>query len=89
MVLLALRSAGTAARLGLSVPRRAGPAHLRNRIKRRLREIFRRSPVLRKGAHDFCLIVKPEAARATSEELREEFQRLYQKAFSSGRQSDS
>jgi ribonuclease P protein component len=28
-------------RIGLTVPRRVGPAHVRNRVKRALREIFR------------------------------------------------
>jgi ribonuclease P protein component len=81
MVLLTLESRVSSARLGLSVPRRAGAAPLRNRLKRRLREIFRRSPVSRGRARDLCVIFKPGAAKATYMELAEEFRRLCEKAF--------
>jgi ribonuclease P protein component len=89
MVLLALESGGARTRLGLSVSRKTGDAHLRNRIKRRLREIFRRSPGLQTGARDLCLIIKPGAGLASSAELSEEFSRLLQKARPSERRSGS
>jgi len=89
MVLLTLESRGPSARLGLSVPRRTGSSPLRNRTKRRLREIFRRSPALRREARDLCVILKPEAARVSFADLRAEFLGLCEKAFSSGRPSGS
>src|SRR5690242_21513570 len=46
-------------RLGLAVPKAVGTAVVRNRIKRRLREIFReRSSGLPQG-HDYVLVVRP------------------------------
>ncbi len=87
MVLLALERAGNPARLGLSVPRKAGPACVRNRIKRRLREIFRRSPAVQSGSRDLCLILKPGAGLATSAELRQELQTLLEKVRPSERRS--
>ena len=50
-------------RLGLSVGRRVGPAVVRNRLKRLLREAFRLSradlPVLAGGAFDLVVVVRP------------------------------
>lgn len=80
MVLLALENRGAAARLGLSVPRRTGTAPVRNLAKRRLRDIFRRFPERERIRKDLCVIVRPEAAKATYLELREEFARLCRKA---------
>jgi ribonuclease P protein component len=53
-----------AARLGLAVPKAVGTAVVRNRIKRRLREIFRtRSEELPQN-HDYVLVVRPGLAEA-------------------------
>ena len=52
------------ARLGLAVPRAVGTAVVRNRVKRRLRELFReRSPELPQD-HDYVLVVRPGLAEA-------------------------
>ena len=63
-------------RLGLSVGRRVGPAVVRNRIKRRLREAFRHVqhalPRMRAGeALDFVVVVRPHEPLA-----RVEYERL-------------
>ena len=51
-------------RLGLAVPRAVGTAVARNRIKRRLREIFRaRSDELRQD-RDYVLVVRPGLVEA-------------------------
>lgn len=46
-------------RLGLSVSRKVGNAVRRNRIKRRLREAFRRLKVELDDAFDFVIVVRP------------------------------
>ena len=58
------------------VSRRVGPAVIRNGVKRRLREIFRRElPGLRAGLW-IVVTAKPEAANASTEALRSEWLRL-------------
>jgi ribonuclease P protein component len=54
-------------RLGLAVPKAVGTAVVRNRIKRRLREIFRARSAELPQDHDYVLVVRPglvEAAEA-------------------------
>lgn len=73
------KTAGGAAaetRLGLSVSRKTGKAVTRNRIKRRLREIFRlNQDRIRKGA-DIVLVVKPEATALKYNELENVFLKI-------------
>ncbi len=67
------------ARFGLAVSRKVGGAVVRNRVKRRLREICRRELVGGAPA-DFVLTLRREAAGASFEELRAEVVRLSQKS---------
>jgi ribonuclease P protein component len=61
-------------RLGISVPRRLGSAVVRNRVRRRLREIFRRGRVLLDGAPLSIVVnARPSAAQASFQELSEDF----------------
>jgi len=58
------------------VSRRVGPAVTRNKLKRRLREVYRHAlPGLRTGLW-IVVTVKPSAANATMESLRSEWLRL-------------
>jgi len=61
-------------RLGLSVPRRVGTATVRNRVKRRLRETFRRNRPAFAG-RSFRLVVnaRPSAGTASFAELSGDF----------------
>src|SRR5262245_83531 len=47
-------------RLGLTISRRLGKASVRNRVRRLLRESFRRTPLEGDAAFDLVLIPKPE-----------------------------
>jgi ribonuclease P protein component len=70
-------------RLGLSVSRRVGGAVDRNRIRRRLREIFRRNRDLfgdRGG--DLVINARPPAAQASFTELRDEYRSLVGRGLS-------
>jgi ribonuclease P protein component len=71
-----LRPAPDPPRLGISVPRRVGNAATRNRVRRRLREIFRRNRCLF-ASRPACLVVhaRPAAAAAAFEDLAEEYRR--------------
>ncbi len=75
MTVFLLASDGTDGRLGISVPRRVGGAVVRNRIKRRIREIFRtrRRPI---PAMAILVIARPSAARASFADLEAELLRL-------------
>ena len=64
-------------RLGLAVPRRVGSAPVRNRIKRRLREIFRLHRHRLNPPHDVVVHVRPAAAQASFHELESEMLRAF------------
>ena len=60
-------------RLGLSVSKKVGTAVKRNKVRRRLKEIFRSSSAGLPGGLDFVISARPAAAEASFEELNEEF----------------
>jgi ribonuclease P protein component len=55
---------GEGPRLGLAVPKAVGTAVVRNRIKRRLRELFRERSAELPLDHDYVLVVRPGLAEA-------------------------
>ncbi len=68
-------------RLGLTVTKRAGSAPTRNRMRRRLREIFRRVGRAQLAANrwtgsDLVVNLRDGATAASSRELAEDFTRL-------------
>ena len=62
-------------RLGLSVSKKVGTAVKRNKVRRRLNEIFRSSVETLPADLDFVISARPASAEATFEELSEEFLR--------------
>jgi ribonuclease P protein component len=64
------------ARFGVTVSRRVGNAVTRNRLKRRLREIFRRNPSWFTDGKDYVVVARPQAARLSSSVLAGELERL-------------
>ena len=66
-------------RLGLSVSKRVGSSVVRNRVRRRLKEIFHSSAARLPGGLDFVISARPAAAEASFEELNEEFLRSLRK----------
>jgi ribonuclease P protein component len=80
-----VREDGGAPRLGLSVPKRAvASAVARNRIKRRLRELWRARLETLSPDRDYVLIVRPGLAEAAEERgaewLRERLDEVLGKA---------
>jgi ribonuclease P protein component len=60
-------------RLGLSVSKRVGTAVRRNRVRRRLKEVFRRRAEDLSGSLDLVISARSAAAEASFEELNTEF----------------
>jgi ribonuclease P protein component len=70
-------------RLGISVPRRVGKAVQRNRVRRRLREIFRRTRSLFANAAPHLVVnARPSSAGAAFSELLEDYRSAVTRALS-------
>lgn len=83
LLVSAVPSANPEPRVGLSVSKRVGGSVTRNRVKRRLREIFKElviAPEETDGrdetSWDFVASARPDAADATYEELKSSARRL-------------
>ncbi len=70
------RSGGAATRLGITVSRRVGGAVVRARVRRRLREWFRKNRVVFPTGNDYVVIARPMAARITAQELGRELESM-------------
>lgn len=63
-------------RMGLVVPKFQSTAVARNRLRRRLTEIWRREIQGQQGARDLIVRARPDAYRATFGELQQELRTL-------------
>lgn len=63
------------ARLGMSVSKKVGNAVTRNTVGRRIREVFRSTSPELLGHRDVVVSARPNAAKATHQELEKEFRR--------------
>ena len=66
-------------RLGVTVSAKLGHAVVRNRVRRRLREIFRLSQPEMKQGYDIIIVARSRAVRATYRELTKDFLRVCEK----------
>ncbi len=71
-LLVAASNEGECDRLGLAVSRRVGGAVERNRVRRLLRESFRRLEPGARGGADLVIVGKPGLARSCLEEIHRE-----------------
>lgn len=74
------KGAGEESRIGFSVSRKIGGAVERNRIKRVLREIFRKHVEGLKSDYDYVIIARRPATDAGFNELEEAMLALFEKA---------
>ncbi|MGD0210063.1 MAG: ribonuclease P protein component [Desulfomonilia bacterium] len=75
LVILAAPNDCTHARIGITASRKIGGAVIRNRIKRLLREIYRRNKHLFPQGHDYILIAKNDMTDITYQDLLQEIAR--------------
>lgn len=68
-------------RLGVTASRKLGNAVLRNRVKRLVREAFRRHKLLFPEGHDFVFVAKRNATEAAYDQVVREIERLCRKHF--------
>jgi len=71
-VVFALRNGLEYSRFGLTTPRKLGKAHVRNRLKRAVREILRTSRAAIPTGFDFVVNPRRSASDREIEELRRE-----------------
>ncbi len=74
-VLLSLPRAGggaTPARLGVTVSKKVGKAVVRNRVKRWVRECYRRSKTIAPPGLDLVVVARPSAATGDYERVAQE-----------------
>ena len=74
---------GAAARLGVTITKKTGTAVVRNRLRRRLRELFRRAEAFPERV-DVVVNVRPGAERAEFSELSRDFEKLSRRAGAEG-----
>jgi len=68
---------GGGSRLGLTVSRRVGNAVVRNRVKRRVREVFRTQRTLAPAARDLVVIARPGAGELSPADAAAEIVGLF------------
>jgi ribonuclease P protein component len=83
-VLYVLPTSASHSRLGMAVSRRVGGAVVRNRVKRRLRELFRRHKSLLCPVCDVVFVARQGAAEASLEEYTRQFLMLLQRRQPAG-----
>lgn len=82
LILGVLETGGTEAfRAGFVTSKRLGGAVVRNRVRRRLREIVRRHQREIRAGIEIVAIARPAAGRATYAALEDEWLRLARRAF--------
>ncbi|MBK6404169.1 MAG: ribonuclease P protein component [Holophagales bacterium] len=76
-------AAGPCARLGVTITKKTGSAVVRNRLRRRLRELFRRHSGL-SGAADVVVNVRAGAEKISFPDLSRDFDKLVARAGAGG-----
>ena len=75
---------GDTPRLGITITKKTGSSVVRNRLRRRIRELFRRTRPFAEPV-DLVVNVRPGAERAPFRDLAEDFARLARRAGEPGR----
>lgn len=73
LVMFGLAGGSGVCRLGITATRKVGPAVVRNRARRRIRELFRRQPAAALFAGDLVVNVRRACAEVRWSELEQDF----------------
>jgi ribonuclease P protein component len=80
VVVTAARDVGSPSRLGITASRRVGNAVVRNRIKRRIREWYRRARADLGDSRDVVVIARQPATRLAFDDLSRQLSGLLKRA---------
>ena len=80
MVLYARKNRTGTNRVGITVSKKLGKAHVRNRVRRRLREVYRLNEDQFQPGWDIVVVARSRAVEANFSKLTESYLSLAQKA---------
>lgn len=80
MVLVYRKNGANGNRVGFSVSKKYGNAVARNKIRRRLREIYAQEKLKLKAGYDMIFVVRKNAQNADFAQLRQAVATLFEKA---------
>ena len=80
LVLYARRNRTGTNRVGITVSKKLGKAHIRNRIRRRLREVYRLNEEKFQPGWDIVVVARARAVSADFQELTRSYLQLAKKA---------
>lgn len=75
LVLYARKNRTDGNRVGITVSKKLGKAHIRNRVRRRLREVWRLSQGQLKQGFDMILVARSRAVNCSYQELERAYRR--------------
>ncbi len=80
LVMYARRNHSAVSRVGITVSKKLGKAHVRNRVRRRLREIYRLNEALFQPGWDIVVVARAKAVDAPFSQLTRSYLALAKKA---------
>ena len=80
LVLYARRNRSQTNRVGITVSKKLGKAHIRNRTRRRLREVYRLNEAMFRPGWDIVVVARSKAVEAPFEKLTRSYLSLAKKA---------
>lgn len=80
LVLYARKNRTGTSRIGFTVSKKLGKAHIRNRVRRRLREVYRLNEAAFQPGWDIVVVARSKAVDAPFDKLTMSFLTLAQKA---------
>ena len=80
LVLYARKNRTNTNRVGITVSKKLGKAHVRNRVRRRLREVYRLNEGKFQSGWDIVLVARSRSVEARFDKLTENYLSLAQKA---------